>query len=75
MTNRYPFADQITKSQLYSSGSHYGWPTLLATLTWMVELILCLDKLENEPETQILDPVQDISQQNDKIFYDFLTSK
>ena len=37
---RYPFADQITKSVLYSAGSLHAWPTLLAMLTWMVELIL-----------------------------------
>ena len=36
---RYPFADQITKSVLYSAGSLHAWPTLLAMLMWMVELI------------------------------------
>ncbi|KAJ1549665.1 kinetochore-associated Ndc80 complex subunit ndc80, partial [Nowakowskiella sp. JEL0078] len=37
---RYPFADQISKSHLYSVGTMHAWPSLLALLTWMVELIL-----------------------------------
>ncbi|KAJ3078995.1 kinetochore-associated Ndc80 complex subunit ndc80, partial [Quaeritorhiza haematococci] len=45
---RYPFADQIGKSHLYSVGSMHAWPTLLAMLTWMVELILCCDQLDNQ---------------------------
>jgi len=37
---RYPFADSISKSHLYSVGSMHAWPSMLAMLNWMVELIL-----------------------------------
>lgn len=36
---RYPFAGEISKSQLYAVGSMHAWPSLLAMLCWMVELI------------------------------------
>ncbi|KAI9193658.1 HEC/Ndc80p family-domain-containing protein [Polychytrium aggregatum] len=42
---RYPFADMITKSILHSVGAMHAWPTLLAMLTWMVELIICGDQV------------------------------
>ena len=35
---RYPF--EISKSQLQSVGSMHAWPSLLAVLTWLVELIV-----------------------------------
>lgn len=37
---RYPFADQINKSNLFTVGSLHAWPTLLAMLIWMMELIV-----------------------------------
>jgi kinetochore protein NDC80 len=36
---RYPFADQISKSYLFSVGSLHAWPVLLAMLVWMVDLV------------------------------------
>jgi kinetochore protein NDC80 len=36
---RYPFANEISKSQLQSVGSMHTWPILLSLLNWMVELI------------------------------------
>lgn len=36
---RYPYANDISKSQLYAVGSMHAWPSLLALLVWMVELI------------------------------------
>ena len=36
---RYPFANEISKSQLQAVGSMYTWPILLSLLNWMVELI------------------------------------
>ncbi|RKP08982.1 HEC/Ndc80p family-domain-containing protein [Thamnocephalis sphaerospora] len=35
---RYPFCDQISKSQLYAVGSMHSWPNLLAMLMWMTNL-------------------------------------
>lgn len=37
---RYPFANDISKSHLYAVGSMHAWPSLLAMLQWMVDLIL-----------------------------------
>jgi SMC interacting uncharacterized protein involved in chromosome segregation len=36
---RYPFAGDISKSQLYAVGSMHAWPGLLAMLGWLVDLI------------------------------------
>ncbi|TPX46493.1 hypothetical protein SeMB42_g03675 [Synchytrium endobioticum] len=67
---RYPFADQISKSALYSCGSMHAWPALLAMLVWMVELILCCDQIENAPDiTEDGDPTANA----EKIFFDYLT--
>ena len=37
---KYPFYSDISKSHLLSVGSLHAWPSILAMLTWMVELIL-----------------------------------
>ncbi|KAJ3392143.1 kinetochore-associated Ndc80 complex subunit ndc80 [Lobulomyces angularis] len=63
---RYPFAEQISKSHLYSVGSMHAWPSLLAVLTWMVELILCCENLDQ------VDSYEEDAQA-EKIFYDYLT--
>jgi SMC interacting uncharacterized protein involved in chromosome segregation len=39
---RYPFAEQINKSNLHAVGSPHAWPSCLAMLIWMVELILVI---------------------------------
>lgn len=36
---KYPFANEISKSQLYAVGSMHAWPSLLAMLSWLVDLI------------------------------------
>lgn len=43
---RYPFAGEISKSQLYAVGSIHAWPGLLAMLGWMVDLITCCEVLQ-----------------------------
>ncbi|KAH9269945.1 hypothetical protein BASA83_007931 [Batrachochytrium salamandrivorans] len=40
-TLRYPFAEQINKSQLFSIGSPHAWPTFLGILHWLMEEIMC----------------------------------
>ena len=59
---RYPFAEQITKSHLFSVGSMHAWPYLLAMLVWMVELVMCCDKLDVDSD--------DFSAE--KTFFDYL---
>lgn len=39
---RYPF--QISKSSLFAVGSPHTWPTLLASLVWITELLSYVEK-------------------------------
>ena len=41
---RYPFAGDISKSSLLAVGSIHAWPSLLAMLNWIVELITVIYK-------------------------------
>lgn len=55
---RYPFANDISKSQLAAVGSLHTWPVLLGMLHWLVELVVCyqntpLDALDNSPEASL----------------------
>ncbi|TPX70338.1 hypothetical protein SpCBS45565_g01736 [Spizellomyces sp. 'palustris'] len=69
---RYPFADQISKSHLYSVGSMHAWPTLLAMLTWIVELICCCDAMDNENDIDDGTGIQD-DVQPEKMFFNYVT--
>ncbi|KAJ3284177.1 kinetochore-associated Ndc80 complex subunit ndc80 [Rhizoclosmatium sp. JEL0117] len=69
---RYPFCDQISKSHLASVGSMHAWPSLLAMLTWMVELIMCCDQMDTQNEFDD-DPVMGAQAQGEKVFFDYLT--
>lgn len=42
---RYPYASDISKSQLFAVGSMHAWPSLLAMLVWTVELISAVTRL------------------------------
>lgn len=44
----YPF--QISKSALYAVGSPHTWPSLLAALTWIVELLMYEERAEESRE-------------------------
>ena len=59
---RYPFASEISKSQLYAVGSMHAWPSLLAMLGWMVELVMCGEEIihTEDPSTP------------ERIFFDYL---
>jgi kinetochore protein NDC80 len=45
---RYPFANEISKSQLQAVGSMYTWPILLSLLNWLVELIQQSNSFEDK---------------------------
>lgn len=45
---KYPFADSISKSSLHAVGSVKTWPTLLAMLHWMVELLMIAELMDVE---------------------------
>ncbi|KAL2915097.1 kinetochore-associated Ndc80 complex subunit ndc80 [Polyrhizophydium stewartii] len=76
-TLRYPFADQINKSQLYSIGSPHAWPTFLAILHWMMETInaspaqlaLCCQMFANQSD---LENTDDPDKKPEKLFYDYV---
>lgn len=66
---RYPFAGDISKSQLYAVGSMHAWPGLLAMLSWMVDLINCCDILQSQneysSESMDMDDVNETPSQED----------
>jgi len=47
---KYPFP--ISKSALYAIGSPHAWPSLLAALTWMVDLLIYLDRCNDNKSLQ-----------------------
>ncbi|KAJ3112639.1 kinetochore-associated Ndc80 complex subunit ndc80 [Physocladia obscura] len=66
---RYPFSDQISKSHLHSVGSMHAWPTLLAMLIWIVELIMLCDQMDKQADFDD----QDENAQSEKLFFEYLT--
>lgn len=64
---RYPFADSISKTQLHAVGSIHAWPSCLAMLVWMVELILVTERMGAEAEED-----HSLGNQPDHIFLTFL---
>ncbi|KAG4305374.1 hypothetical protein PORY_000930 [Pneumocystis oryctolagi] len=66
---KYPFADQISRSQLIAVGSPHSWPSMLSMLHWMVEVISCIEKLVNK-EIYVDD---NNDNEAERIFFDYLT--
>ncbi|KAG5440845.1 hypothetical protein PCK2_000144 [Pneumocystis canis] len=66
---KYPFADQISRSQLIAVGSPHSWPSMLSMLHWMVEVIMCIEKLINKG----MDVDHNNENHVEKIFFDYLT--
>jgi kinetochore protein NDC80 len=61
---RYPFT--LSKSHLQAVGSPHAWPSLLAALNWMVELL----QYEKQVELAM---AEDLDAENpDKMFFDYL---
>lgn len=48
---RYPF--QISKSNLTAVGSPHTWPSLLAALTWLVELLNYQERAEASRQVRV----------------------
>ncbi|KAI1311614.1 kinetochore-associated Ndc80 complex subunit ndc80 [Mortierella claussenii] len=84
-TMRYPAADTITKTSLYTVGTPHSWPNMLALLGWMMEVILVIEKYKENVEAQQqlnnsynrvrdLDPKMDMAQvPAEKALYYYLT--
>ncbi|KCV68247.1 hypothetical protein H696_05170 [Fonticula alba] len=47
------YQKELNRSKIASSSSHHGWPTMLAFLIWMIELIKAIDALEFELEERL----------------------
>lgn len=62
---KYPFANDISKSQLQAVGSMHTWPILLAMLVWMVELIQICSSLEDSAPARK-------NNESDEIFLEYL---
>ncbi|KAF9355303.1 kinetochore-associated Ndc80 complex subunit ndc80 [Mortierella sp. AD094] len=83
-TMRYPAADTITKTSLYTVGTPHSWPNMLALLGWMMEVILIIEKYKehmeaqqiNNPYSRVrdLDPKMDMALVTaEKALYHYLT--
>ncbi|KMS93706.1 hypothetical protein BVRB_028780, partial [Beta vulgaris subsp. vulgaris] len=59
----YPF--KISKRSLQSVGSPHTWPSLLAALVWLIDLITSKEAIEQE---QMKDPAA-LTNQSEKVFY------
>ncbi|KAF9586697.1 kinetochore-associated Ndc80 complex subunit ndc80 [Lunasporangiospora selenospora] len=81
---KYPSADTISKTSLYTVGTPHSWPYMLALLGWMMEVILVIDRHEEWKEEQQMsnahnrdrdiDPKMDMTQvPPDKALYHYLT--
>lgn len=74
---RYPFASDISKSHLYAVGSMHAWPSLLAMLQWMIELIQCCDHLsppmQNNNESEYSFLASGTLMDTERSFFDYLS--
>ncbi|CAO3569908.1 unnamed protein product [Mortierella alpina] len=83
-TMRYPAADTISKTALYTVGAPHSWPSMLALLGWMVDVIKVVAK--HKDNTKVLrqsnahnrdrdiDPRLDMSQVSPEgALYNYLT--
>lgn len=81
----YPF--NISKTALVAAGSTHTWPTLLLALTWLIELLECMDgdafDDENEeserdgilsagPPGQPLQDLEELEQRTEKVFVKYV---
>jgi hypothetical protein len=69
----YPF--QISKSALFAVGSPHSWPSVLAALTWLVELL----NYEEKAEEAASDPAGPAAldsdrQRSERAFYDYVSN-
>lgn len=67
---RYPF--EINKSHLASVGAPHSWPSYLAVLIWMMELIMCCDRLDRPEDYEDAVSATD-SKHLEKLFLEYLT--
>ncbi|KAJ3128144.1 kinetochore-associated Ndc80 complex subunit ndc80 [Nowakowskiella sp. JEL0407] len=68
---RYPFVEQITKNHIISVGTMHAWPHMLAMLTWLVELVMCVKEMENE-DIFLDNETEDEAVIAEKEFFEFL---
>ncbi|KAF9087081.1 kinetochore-associated Ndc80 complex subunit ndc80 [Mortierella sp. AD031] len=83
-TMRYPAADSISKTSLYTVGTPHSWPNMLALLGWMMEVIMVIEKYNEMVEAhqmsnahnrdRDIDPKMDLTQVTpDRALYRYLT--
>ena len=69
---RYPYEKSITKSQIAAVGGQ-NWSTFLGLLHWMMQLVIMLDRYQNDMYTDAcMEAGVDVAADN--IIYEFLTS-
>lgn len=72
----YPYP--ISKTALVAAGSPHTWPTLLAALTWLIELLSCEDSQEEEDllkndDNGEMTSLEEIESRSEKSFFRYLT--
>jgi kinetochore protein NDC80 len=66
----YPF--RIRNQALQNVGSPHAWPTLLAALVWLVELICYRETEASQMENEDQGILSDANSNTDKIFFEYL---
>ncbi|KAF8460367.1 HEC/Ndc80p family-domain-containing protein [Kalaharituber pfeilii] len=70
-TLRYPYSSSITKSALAAVGGANSWPTFLAMLHWLLDLVRTMERVDSpELEAQVEDEIG-IDMGSDRIIFDF----
>lgn len=69
---RYPFAGNITKSQLAAIGSANSWPQFLAILHWMMQLVVTIDRFDTSDYDYACTEMG-IEPETDRIMFDFFS--
>ncbi|KAJ1929985.1 kinetochore-associated Ndc80 complex subunit ndc80 [Tieghemiomyces parasiticus] len=70
---RYPFLDTIQKTSFTAISSKLAWPHFLAILHWMVELVVCVDRLAPSNPDFFSPEFQDTPAFSEQVFFEYLS--
>ncbi|KAI5811618.1 HEC/Ndc80p family-domain-containing protein [Peziza echinospora] len=71
-TLRYPYIAGISKSSISAVGGANTWPTFLAVLHWLLELVKTLDRFETAEYEALIEEDTGVDVANDRIIFEFL---
>lgn len=70
-TLRYPYATAITKSSLAAVGGANTWPTFLAMLHWLLDLVKTMEQIDAGDFEAIVEEDSGLDVGTDRIVFDF----